>query len=345
MNSEEERLRRALTVEAAKVDVEARALTEIRKKIQARRRRWWLPSATPAGRWLTGAAVALTASVAVLVIGFGGWVQRPFPPPDDGSAATSADPTAIGGFGASVGPSGVLALGLPVYYLGTTSDGPVLYREFHQRPGGDGSPVTRTTEAVTAMLTERAFDPDYTSRWPATARLRGVTVEDGVVTVDLAGAAVNGVDPVSAAQTVQQLIWTATAASGLTGVRLLLDGQPVDTLWGTVAVAGVLRRMPAAQAQAPVWLIDPQYGGTVGKAFTVRLAGIVAGGTVGLRVRDVTHAVVVEQTVQLTKVAPEPGEGSVKITLPSGTYTVEAFYGSPTDGGEQGLDNHTITVR
>jgi len=80
--------------------------------------------------------------------------------------------------------------------LGASKDGPKLYREFHDLPDGDGSTAAQLKAAITEMLDGRtAYDPDYSSQWPASASVRSVTVSGTVATVDLAGATVNGYDP------------------------------------------------------------------------------------------------------------------------------------------------------
>ncbi len=332
----EDILRRAMAAEAAKVDVEARALSEIRQKIAARRgrwwRRWWEPFTRRGAVMLGTAGVGLTAAaVAVAVAVSVGVPPQPAPSPDTGVGATTPLPPG-------------LAL-LPVYYVGQN---PALYREFHALPIGDGSLAARARVAVATMLDRSsAYDPDYGSAgWPAAARVGSVAVAGDVATVDLTGVGTATPEPVAARLAVQQLVWTVTAVTSLGGVRLLDDGVPVTSLWGSQLPAdGVLHRGSALDLLAPVWLIDPQYGSEVGRTFTVRVAGIVVEGSVRVRVRDAAGAVVAQQVVQLDRSAPAQGEAKLSLTLAPGRYTVEAYHLSTQDGTEQGLDNHTINIR
>jgi len=65
---------------------------------------------------------------------------------------------------------------------------PEALREFHDLPDGDGSTAAQLKAAITEMLDGRtAYDPDYSSQWPASASVRSVTVSGTVATVDLAG--------------------------------------------------------------------------------------------------------------------------------------------------------------
>jgi hypothetical protein len=111
-----------------------------------------------------------------------------------------------------------------------------------------------------------------------------------------------------------------------------------------VAIDSVLTRGPSIDLQAPVWLISPQQGDTVGRDFQVRLDGAVFEATAHLRVRDAGGNVVYDQYVMLSIAAPARGQGSVDLTLPPGRYTLEAFYLSAMDGSVQAMDDHDITV-
>lgn len=242
-----------------------------------------------------------------------------------------------------------------VYYLGEERhwrevDGqPVdrirLYREFQRVLAGDGGPPAKTTAAVAAMLDQTsALDPDYSTGWPAGARVREVRVDSATVTVDLSGAATNNVGAEAAEQAVQQLIWTATAASGKPGLRLLLDGKLVSDLWGHVAVGGVLKRAAALGTLAQVWLIDPQHGATVGQTFTIHVSGSVFESTIQVRVRQGDRTVNQRFVTVSGSNMGNFGEAKTTMTLPPGSYVVEAYAESAIDGRATFLDNHMITV-
>jgi hypothetical protein len=245
---------------------------------------------------------------------------------------------------------------VPVYYLGQERiwreedlqpvDRIRLYRETHRVAVGDGSDQAKTVAAITAMLEEgSAFDPDYSSGWPADASLREVSIDGDMVLVDLSGAATNSVGAEAAQQAVQQLVWTATAASGKSGVRLHLDGEPVSELWGHVSVEGVLKRAAPLGTIAMVWLIDPQHGATVPTTFTVHVSGAVYESTMYLRVRQGDQTV--SQTfVNVTSASEDRfGEAKTTMTLPPGNYIIEAYGESGVGVGVDALDDHTITVR
>src|SRR6266511_809571 len=240
MSAEEEVLRRALEAEAGRVEISADALSVIRRRVAARRG-WRRLLAPPRQVSLAfGAGVALTATAAVvavvILIGSLPWGRAPNPPLATGGSPVT--PSVLVSVDEAIAvPPGSLA----IYYLGATRNGPLLYREFHAGVPNDGSPAGRAKAALTEMLERPALDPDYTSHWPGRVTVRGVAVEDDTVTVDLAGVDLDEVmDPKVADATIQQLVWTATAARPeLTGVRLLFDGNPRTSVWAT-AVEGAL---------------------------------------------------------------------------------------------------------
>jgi hypothetical protein len=170
-----------------------------------------------------------------------------------------------------------------------------------------------------------------------------------VAVVVITGIVNNNVGAETAAMTIEQLVWTVTAiaadaGSPVDGVRLLIDGSTVSELWGHVDIGGVLRRGDGTMVQAPVWLISPQHGDTVGGSFQVQLDGRVFEATVNLRVRDAGGAIVDEDFATLSDGAPARGQATLQLTLAPGRYTLEAFYFSPADGSIQAMDDHEITV-
>ena len=297
-------------------------------------------------------STAVAASVAAIAVGIGSCAPttptRPRPNTAAGPTqqATTPPPTTPPATSAPSTGATAASANVPVYYLGADDK---LYREFHPTTVGKGGTATKVRAAVALMLDGRtAFDPDYSSQWPASASVRGVTVAGGVATVDLHGATVNGYDPAGNRAALQQLIWTATAFTGGSGVRLLFDGKPRTTLWAShQPVAGVLHRAAAVDAVAPVWVIDPQQNAVSGRSVTVHLAGIVFEGSIQIRVRTSAGTQVVRKTVQLSVGAPAQGTATVTLQLSPGRYTIEAFYlplntscDCPT-----GVDQHTFTVR
>lgn len=351
----EDLLRRALESSAAGVEVDPAALAKIRARTH--NRVWWhriRGGAMPLA-FSSAAATAVVATVASVFLTLGsctppagetpGASPSGVPSTSDGSPPSTSAP---GSPPSSPGASGTTSANLPVYYLSDYKSKPVLYREFHRLNAGDGSKAARARAAVSEMLDGRtAYDGDYFSSWPASTKVRNVSVSGSTVTVDLSGASVNAYDPPTEKAALQQLIWTATGASTTDGMKLLLDGRPVAKLWNLLPASGTLRRGAAVDVLAPVWVYDPQEGATVGPdGVTINVAGIVFEATMRVRVRDSSGKIVFDKTVTLSAGPPSQGTGSVRTpALKPGRYTVEGFFISAADSSIQAMDDHSFTVR
>lgn len=255
--------------------------------------------------------------------------SAPAPAP---TSSASASPTATD----PSGPTTARA----VYWIGAADEprGPRLYREFVRRPD-QGDPVR---DALEVMLTQEPSDPDYTSLFADGTTVRGVTRDGPVAVVDLsAQARTNGGGSAFEAATVQQLVHTVTAADpSLTGVRLLIDGRPTETLWGAVDTRGPLTRAPQADVLAPVWLDVPQ-GGSIDGAFGG--AATVFEATVNWQVRQ--GDTVMDEGFSTASVgAPERGTWTATTDVPPGDYELWAFESSAEDGSMRWVDTKRVTI-
>ncbi|MEV6966471.1 GerMN domain-containing protein [Hamadaea sp. NPDC051192] len=255
-------------------------------------------------------------------------------PTPSGSPSASTAASAL----ASAGGSGLL----PVYYTLSDRGTPKLVREFHRLAVAADTPAGKTTAAVAEMLRPSALDPDYHTLWPAGVRVTGSSVDGDVVTVDLTGLT-SGVGAEAEGQAVQQLVWTATANSGASRVRIRVDGATVETVFGHISVKDPVRRAEAVDTLHLVWVISPQQGETVGRDVTLHLAGIVFENTLNYEIlRD--GKVVQHEVVTLEPGHPAMGEKKVTVRLSPGSYVVRAYEISMADSSRQHVDNHTFTV-
>ena len=294
LHDDEHAIRRALEAEAATVDVRPDALATIRAATRRRRTRFAVKA------WIGGGlAVAAAATAAVFVLDS----PRPTPP---AALTKPIVPTA---------PAlpGTLEPLLAVYYVGPER-GDRLVREFHRITPASDAVADQARAALGLMFAGAPADPDYASAWPAGVTVRGVTVTGDVATVDLGGAT----PPTPIA--VQQLVWTVTAISGLKGVR--------------IGAGPVLRRAPAVDTLAPVWLINPQHGEVVNN-LEVHVAGFA--GTCRLLIRASDGRVVADEELTLTGGSPAQREAQFTAIVASGVYVLTVT----VDGG---VDDHVVRV-
>ncbi|HVK27159.1 MAG TPA: hypothetical protein VM575_02375 [Nocardioides sp.] len=302
-------LQRLLSDAVADVDPHDR-LGEIRRRTapapRRSRQRWTLA--------VLGAGVA-TASVvgAVALAGNLG-----LPGGDD-------DPTANGDRGQAA---------VAAYFVGRTSQGPRLFREF-QAISDDDEQAPLALAALRLLETDAGpTDPDYTTAWPD-GSFTDVSVTDELIEVRLA----DRVDPLPEDPAAQQAVLTVQAALGQTlPVRF-------TTPEGTLEVDGRAQVRRDNALLAPVNITDPVEGHTVDDLLTVRGVVSPAGAAPPL----------VRWELRLPGGASVLTSGSAAVgddraweetkaiaDVPSGTYVLVA---TVTTGGTTEQDTRTLTVR
>ena len=209
---------------------------------------------------------------------------------------------------------------LAVYYIRTWRGHRYLAPEWH--------PVPYTRAVAAAALGEllggQPLFPGARRPFPATARLRGVSVEAGTATVDLSGEALPG--GTAGRWRLQALAHTLAQFPTVQRVKVKREGR---------AVAGPLTPDPGPLA--PIALANPAPGVQVkGDRLVVKGEASVFEGTVGLRLRDDRGKVMAQSYATAAQGAPGRGpfSGALSFTPPatSRAWTLDAFEVSPEDG-------------
>jgi hypothetical protein len=293
------------------------------------------------------------AVTAVLALGACSSDPAPTPPlAEPTGSATSAAPTgtaspsATAPASASASPSASpsATMTVAVYYL-HDSGSLKLYREFRTVPRSAG--VVRA--AVDAMLHLAPLDPDYQSLWPAATTVRGVSISGTVATVDLsANARSRGTGSTAEAQSLQQLVYTVTAAApSLTGVRLRFDGATKDTLWGHMDTRGTLTRAPAVDTLGAVWVTSPAQFARIGRTLRVQGVASVFEANVSWSLRRLGGGVIKTGFSTATEAAPARATWSATITIPAsvtGDVVFTAWESSAKDGSVQSPDDKRFRI-
>lgn len=313
--------------------------------------------------WILGAGAAALATAATVVAiavvgGDGGTTDEPGfagPSPDSTpSRATETAETPTLSPGPSAGTEGG-GIAVPVYYVGDTSRGPRLYREFHRLPDDGNAVLASVTEAVSTAPT----DPDYRTPWPAgtTVPAAGVheTDEDREITVVLRNPSTDlrsrpaGMTAAEAEMAVQQLVYSAQAAAqGRLPVQLQLQregthDQRTDTLLG-VPVAEPLAQADAVDVLAQVWIIDPAEGAEVTSPFEVSGLAAAFEATVVWELRSGDTVVADGFTTAEECCRMEPY--AFQVEAPPGEYTLVVQDTDPSGGEGYGVweDTKQVTV-
>lgn len=313
--------------------------------------------------WILGAGAAALATAATVVAiavvgGDGGTTDEPgFAGPSPGSTQTAETPTLSPGPSAGdetpSGGSGAATAAVPVYYVGETSRGPRLYREFHRAATVDDPLGTALNEAVSTA----PDDPDYRTDWPVgtsvDSSFDGVGAE-GVVDIVLRNDAVDlrerpaGMSEAEARMAVEQLIYTAQAVvQARSPVQFFVErAGPQDR---TDMVLGVPASEPLAQGDAvdvlaQVWIIDPAEGAEVTSPFEVSglAAAFEANVVWELRSGETVVADGFTETEECCKMEPY----SFQVEAPPGEYTLVVQDTDPSDGEGYGVweDTKQVTV-
>lgn len=242
-----------------------------------------------------------------------------------GLRGTDGDPTASGDRGQAA---------VAAYFVGQTSQGPRLFREF-QAISGDDEEAPLALAALRLLETDAGpTDPDYRTPWPD-GSFRAVTVTDDVIEVQLADL----VDPLPADPAAQQAVFTVQAALGQT--------LPVTftTPEGTLRVDGLPQVRRDNALLAPVNITDPVEGHTVDDLLTVRGVVSPAGPApkeVAWELRLPGGTTVVSSGSATVNDDRSWEETTAIADIPSGTYELRA---TVTTGGTTEQDTRTLTVR
>jgi hypothetical protein len=346
-------LRRVLEEEAAAVPIGKDGLDRILERAHERDRRW-LPVAVAAAAVTVASGLGVAALVGgdePVVVSPGPAAPTeavpsptPTPTPVEPTPTPEATPTPEDGATPTPAPAPP-PLGdpvtVPAYYVTETGAGLRLAREFRTAPEqGD-----RVRTAVQLMLAG-PVDPDYAGLWDPATRVLDVEVGTEVIAVDLsAEARLASLGAAAADLAVQQLVYTATAAAQRdAAVRILVEGAPVDELFGHVAVAEPVRRADPLSVRLLVQVNDPGEGAVVGPR--VRVTGEAAAFEATVPWQVLRDGVVVEQGSTTAEECCRLAPFSFEVELDPGTYQLVVTEDDPSGGeGRSPMrDTKTFTV-
>lgn len=260
-----------------------------------------------------------------------------------GTATGEPSPTADPGVDPETGPAGAL----PLYFVGDSSQGVRLYREF--QPATTTDPLLEAAQRLTAGSAE---DPDYRTLLGAVA-ITAVTRTDDALVVTLGEDSQTvpdkGTSPDDAALAVQQLVYTL---QGVAQERLplraeLADGTPTDLL-GQPTSTGVEAADPLTVLNL-VSLTTPAEGAAADGDLAVSGVASSFEATVVLRLTDAAGTVVVDSfaTAEGWIDRLYPFSTTLDLTgLDPGTYTLTAATDDPSaeEGPGPMTDTRTVVV-
>ncbi|WP_165372754.1 Gmad2 immunoglobulin-like domain-containing protein [Pengzhenrongella frigida] len=256
---------------------------------------------------------------------------------DDGTTTPSPGGTSSPGPSTS-GPStpspSTAPITVPVYYATDNGTDLRLVREFRSLPDAGGPALT----AARGVLAGDALDPDYVGLWDPAGTVLAVNPATPIE-VDLSAAATTTTTgSAGAVLAVQALVYAVTGAlQSDAPVRILVEGEPVDELFGVLDVSEPIARADPISVRLLVQINDPNEGDVVGSPVTVSGEAAVFEATLPWRIESPGGDVVqagVTQTAEGQTFAPF----AFDVTLDPGAYVVVITEDDPSDGAGGPLD-------
>jgi germination protein M len=237
---------------------------------------------------------------------------------------------------------------LRAYFLTTTADGGIVVIPVLREV-----PETRAVAAaaMTALLagpndTEKAASPALHTTIPAGTKLLGVSITNGVATVNLSREFESGGGSASVFGRLAQVTYTLTQFSTVDSVLFQLDGTPVTTFSGE----GVILDHPVGRAdfhdQLPAIFLDrPAWGAAAGNP--ARIAGLanVFEATFRAQVLDGKGTVIADQQVMASCGTGCWGTftADVPYSVDKAQYgTIRVFDLSARDGSVENLSEYRV---
>jgi hypothetical protein len=171
---------------------------------------------------------------------------------------------------------------------------------------------------------------------PAGTTFLGLTIDDGVATVDLSKEYASGGGTLSMMMRLAEVVFTLTQFPTVDGVNFKLDGEPIDVLGGE----GLILNHPMSRSDyedlSPAILVEsPTVGNTVDSPMRVRGTANVFEAVFRINVVDWDGLIIADEVV--TASSGTGTRGTFDVTIP---FTVESagrgalivFAESPKDG-------------
>jgi hypothetical protein len=306
------------------------ALDEIlaRTSRSTSRRRPWL--------WGAGGAVVATAAVVTAVAALGNGPASKHEAGPAGSTPTATTAT----------------VAVPAYFLGATSHGPRLYREFEKSSPSAAKGIGPLELAIGG----KSADPDYRSLWPSGLTIASVipaangssAIRVSLLSPPGGSLALRpaGMTAVQARLSIQQVVYTVQAEYKSTApVRFLVDRHPATRLLG-VTLSGPVPRAAALDVLAQVWVDNPTDGATVADGFKV--TGLAAAFEANVQWELKQGGRVVKSGFTTARECCVMAPYSFTVHAAPGTYTLVVHDDDPSGGASKFApwqDTKTITVR
>ena len=203
--------------------------------------------------------------------------------------------------------------------------------------------------AMTALLDGGPIADAYqqvSSAIPAGTRLLGVSVRDGVATVNLSQEFESGGGSASMSYPLGQVVYKLTQFSTGQSVLFQVEGQPVRTFGSEgIALGGPQSRFDYEQLLPDIFVDRPAYGAAIGNPARVSGNADVFEATFRIAILDGSGKTLVDTQTMATCGSGCRGtfDATLRYDLARAQWvTLRVYYGSAKDGSPQGVRDYPV---
>ncbi len=237
-------------------------------------------------------------------------------------------------------------LNLAVYYVKMIESDTYLIREVHQvPPAGEAAKI-----AVEELINVDPSTPGAARLLPADTKVRGVTIKDGLATIDFSGDVLRAnVGALGELMGIQSIVNTLTELPGIEKVSFMVEGEVNEEAmnwWGHVGLYNQPFTRDVSKVYEPaIWVTSPAPGQKVAAPLVVHGSARVFEATVNASLADESGKILAQGYG--TAAVGAPGRGDFEISLPftspsPGNGKLTVFWKSPKDGKD--MDEVTVPV-
>lgn len=231
---------------------------------------------------------------------------------------------------------------ISVFYVADTPLGMKLFQE-KQVLQSLGDPAVESVKRL-VNGTQAPLDPDYTNLWGNGSAIASVTRDGDLATIDFSAVHLN-VGAAGEMLAIDQILWTLTANdSTIARIKLLLNGQAIESLAGHVDATGTFAREDGYEVLSAVNILHPAQGSREAGDILVSGLACTFEANVAWQLWSKGHKVDSGSTLA-AEACPATAPWEVELgLLDAGTYVFKAMEYSAKDGALVALDTKTFVV-
>ena len=200
--------------------------------------------------------------------------------------------------------------------------------------------------AMEELLKGQGSDPDLGTGIPAGTRLLGVSIKNGIATVDLSREFESGGGSASMSYRLGQVTYTLTQFPTVQAVLFQVEGRTVTTFGSEGIVLEGPQTRGDFENQLPEIFVDrPAYGAAIGNPARVTGDANVFEATFRIAILDGSGRTLVDEMAMAT--CGTGCRGTFDVTLQYDVSkaqwgTLRVYYGSAMDGSPQGIRDYPV---